>query len=163
MPVNNTLTTTTDPASPVRVVATAGTIGTIQRQASVLAVFGFVSLNAAVNHYTGRWDAEHPNEPLDPGALAHGLRADMNEALPEPFSLEYPDTGHITGPDLANLPVGWAATARKAFRSMDLHLEEYTRANVRAWRAAGNGGYPWNWQPTNPNPTGHALALPLTA
>ena len=113
------------------------------RQASVLAVFGFTSITTAARHHQGRWDAEHPNEPLDTQAVIHGIWADMNASLPEPFTIENPESAYINGPDHPALPTGPGTPARTTFQSMDLHLETYTLANVTAWHEAGNDGYPW--------------------
>lgn len=121
-----------------------------QPQASILAVFGHATPLAAASHYQTIWDRAYPEKPLDPGALIHGLMADMNASLPEPFEVNAPDCRYITGPDLPSLPIGWAAAAKRTFQEMDLQLDTYTVASVQAWRAAGNGGYPWTWQPSTP-------------
>ncbi|MFK4299174.1 hypothetical protein ABH924_004355 [Arthrobacter sp. GAS37] len=114
-----------------------------ERQASVLAVFGFDTVTTAARRQETIWNTNHPEEPLHFDALLHGLRADMNEALPEPFKIQTSAARYITGPDLAHLPIGWAVTARAKFHAMDLHLDTYTEANVNAWLAQGNDGYPW--------------------
>jgi hypothetical protein len=113
------------------------------RQATVNKVFGFLSVSVAAYRCEAAWDAAHPDRPLHFGALAHGLLADMNASLPESFSIEDINAVHITGPDLPLLPDDWTTTAQATFQSMDLHLETYTKENVKAWRAKGEGGYPW--------------------
>lgn len=130
----------TSPTAP----ATAGTESTDDRQrVSILAVFGFVSIAAAARHHQARWDAEHPDAPLHTGALIHGIHADMNFCLPEPFTIETPGSWYVTGPALIALPTGPASPARTTFHGLDMGLFNYTVANVRAHRAKGHGGYPW--------------------
>ncbi|MFK4298134.1 hypothetical protein ABH924_003295 [Arthrobacter sp. GAS37] len=114
-----------------------------QVQASVKEVFGSDTVRTTAFRYDSEFRATHPADLLHFDALADGLHADMNASLPEPFTIEDLDSTHITGPDLKNLPANWTAAARKTFESMDLHLENYTFANVQAWRAQGNSGYPW--------------------
>lgn len=120
-----------------------------ERQASVTAVFGHSTAAAAAAYFRTAWEKDRPNEPLHAGAVLHGILADMNAALPEPFTVETPDARYVTGPDLPLLPLGWTVTAGTTFRTMDLSLNTYTVASVLAWRKAGNGGYPWPWPPTN--------------
>lgn len=114
-----------------------------ERQASVQSVFGHATAAAAARHYQRSWDAVHPTEPLHPAALLHGLLADMNASLPEPFTVNDMDARYITGPDLPWMAIGWAAMAGQTFRAMNLSLATYTEMNVHAWRIQGNSGYPW--------------------
>lgn len=111
-----------------------------QRQASVHAVFGYRTVGEAAQQYEAQWDAAHPDKPLHWDALALGLLADMNASLPEPFTIESLISLHITGPDLPRLPHGWTDKARTTFRSLDLHLDTYTLANIQVWRDQGHGG-----------------------
>ncbi|GAB2714047.1 hypothetical protein ACX801_18050 [Arthrobacter bambusae] len=113
------------------------------RQAAVQAVFRFRTVAEAAGRYEADWDEAHPAAPLHRGALAHGLLSDMNASLPEPFTIEDLTSLHITGPDLPHLPINWTVEAGETFQAMDLHLETYTKENVDAWRAKGQGGYPW--------------------
>jgi hypothetical protein len=96
-----------------------------QRQASVLAVFGFATITAAARHYRARWERDHQGVPLRWHALLDGLHANMNASLPAPFTIKTPTARYVTGPDLTHLPIGWAITARSTFRNIDLHLEDY--------------------------------------
>lgn len=135
---------------------------TLQRQASVQAVFGFRTVGDAAQAYEAQWNAAHPGEPLCWDALCLGLLADMNASLPEPFSVQNLVSLHITGPELPSLPAGWTDKARHTFRSLDLRLDTYTVANVKAWRDQGHGGYPWPPPEKNPaNGNTPALQHPI--
>lgn len=113
------------------------------RQGRIRAVFGYDSVHDAARTLSEHWLETHPDEPLELAALLHGLEADMNAALPEPFHVDGRQGRYILGPALPKLPDDWADTSGLTFAGMDLHLERCTKAAVKAWRAAGNGGYPW--------------------